>query len=65
MERIRTASELEFNVVLTNNQAKYQEIADKVVELRNLGMSYQAIGDSLGVNEKTVRNAYNFLKVSS
>lgn len=36
---------------------KYQQIAERAVHLRELGMTYSAIGEALGVDEKQVRRA--------
>ncbi|MFZ2223547.1 MAG: hypothetical protein WAV26_02545, partial [Candidatus Deferrimicrobium sp.] len=51
-ERIRTASEIPIEVDLRDGDAVpvYVRIAEKVVHLRRLGMSYTSIADRLGVN---------------
>jgi DNA-binding CsgD family transcriptional regulator len=34
----------------------HQRIADDILRMRRLGMTFEAIGVAVGVNEKTVRN---------
>jgi len=55
---IRTVSlvELEF-VVFTQDAFQYQRIGPEADTMRRLGMSFRAIGDALGVDEKQVRKA--------
>lgn len=57
LQPIRTAAEvaLEF-AVSTHEPFIYQRIAAEVRRMRRLGMTLQAIGGALGVDEKTVRN---------
>ena len=57
MRPIRTAAEvrLEFPV-FTREPFIYQRIGAEVRRMRRLGMTLQAIGGELGVDEKTVRN---------
>lgn len=57
MRPIRTAAEvpLEF-AVFTHEPFIYQRIGAEVRRMRRLGMTLQAIGGELGVDEKTVRN---------
>jgi hypothetical protein len=51
-ERIRTASEIPIEVVLTDEDAvpAYIKISEKVLHLRRLGMPYASIAKRLGVN---------------
>jgi hypothetical protein len=51
-ERIRTASEIPIEVDLTDEGAvpMYMRIAEKVLHLRRLGMTYTGIAERLGVN---------------
>jgi len=51
-ERIRAASEIPFEVDLTDEDAvpTYMRMSDKVLHLRRLGMTYANIGERLGVN---------------
>jgi hypothetical protein len=57
LQPIRTAAEvaLEF-AVFTHEPFVYQQIGPDVWKMRKLGMTLQAIGHVLGVDEKTVRN---------
>lgn len=58
-QRIRTAAELPLVVDLADPAPppKYQQIAERAARLRELGMTYRAIGEALGVDEKLVRRA--------
>lgn len=55
-QRIRTASRLEVEAVLVEKRPEpvYQQIAPRVQQLRELGMTYDAIGRTLGVGVRTV-----------
>jgi hypothetical protein len=57
LQPIRTAAEvaLEF-AVFTHEPLVYERIGPDVWMMRKLGMTLQAIGRELGVDEKTVRN---------
>jgi len=60
---IRTVSQVEFEfVVFTQDAFQYQRIGPEADTMRRLGMSFRAIADALGVDEKQVRKA---LRVSS
>lgn len=56
LQPIRTVAEvaLEF-AVFTHEPFVYQRIGDEARRMRKLGMTLQAIGKALGVDEKTVR----------
>jgi len=56
LQPIRTASEvpLEF-AVFTHEPFVYQRVGPEVRRMRNLGMTLEAIGRAVGVDEKTVR----------
>lgn len=56
MQPIRTVAEvaLEF-AVFTHEPFVYQRIGDEARRMRRLGMTFQAIGKALCVDEKTVR----------
>ena len=58
-ERIRTLAEMAFEVVLLGIEEppKYQQIAEKVLHLNQLGLSNEAIARHLGVDGKTVAKA--------
>jgi hypothetical protein len=43
--------------VFTHEPFQFQRIATEASRMRKLGMTFQAIGDAFGVDEKTVRNA--------
>lgn len=56
MQPIRTAAEVAVDfAVFTHDPFAYQLIAPEARRMRKLGMTLQAIGDALGVDEKTVR----------
>jgi len=61
---IRTAAEITATIILPPLQSVklYHKIAQKVVELRALGMGFAAIAKSLKINENTVRKAYIYQK---
>ena len=56
LQPIRTASEIvvEFSI-FTHEPFTYQRIGEEAQTLRRLGMTLEAIGRTLGVDEKTVR----------
>lgn len=57
LQPIRTAAELPLEfAVFTHEPFAYQRIGADARRLRRLGMTLQAIGRALGVDEKTVRN---------
>ena len=61
MQRIRTLSEIEFEMpLLTTTSFKYQELSEKAKKLRKLGMSYRQIGRALGVDSKLAKKAVEF-----
>ena len=43
--------------VFTHEAFQYQRVADEARSLRRLGMTFRAIGEALGVDEKVVRRA--------
>jgi hypothetical protein len=54
---IRTAGEVRVEfVVVTRGEFVWQRVEGEARRLRGLGMTLQAIGRALGVDEKTVRN---------
>jgi len=56
LQPIRTAAEVAVAfAVFTHEPFAYQRIAGEAQRMRKLGMTLQAIGDALGVDEKTVR----------
>lgn len=58
LQPIRTVAEIPVMfTLLTQDPFRYQEIAARAGRLRRLGMTLRAIGEALGVDEKTVRNA--------
>lgn len=50
---------LEF-AVLTHEPFVYQRVGPEVRRMRNLGMTLEAIGTAVGVDEKTVRKILLF-----
>lgn len=64
LQPIRTASEITVRIVIppVRRTPLYQKLAQKAGEIRLLGMSFQAIGRSLGVCEETARRACAFHK---
>ena len=63
MQRIRTLSEIEFEVPLISATSfKYQVLREKAKKLRKLGMSYKKIGEALGVDGKLTKKAVEFDK---
>jgi len=63
LQPIRTASEVSVKIIIQPLQRipLYQKLAKKVEELLLLGMSFRAIGRSLGVNKRTVMRAYEYI----
>ncbi len=63
LQPIRTASEVPVKIIIQPLQRTplYQKLAKKVEELLLLGMSFRAIGRSLGVNKRTVMRAYKYI----
>ncbi len=63
-QRIRTAAEVRFEVVLLETEARplYQQVARKALHLRELGLSYCAIARRLEVDDKTVAKAIRWLR---
>jgi len=56
LQPIRTAAEVALDfAIFTHEPFKYQRIGAEVRKLRALGMTLQAIGRALEVDEKTVR----------
>lgn len=66
-QRIRTAAELPLVVDLADPALppKYQQIAERAAHLRELGMTYRSIGEVLGVDAKSVRNATGWWETRS
>jgi hypothetical protein len=64
LQPIRTAGEIQVKIIIQPLQRTplYQKLAKKVEELLLLGMSFRAIGRSLGVNKRTVMRAYKYIK---
>ncbi len=60
---IRTASEVPVKIIIQPLQRTplYQKLAKKVEELLLLGMSFRAIGRSLGVSKRTVIRTYKYI----
>lgn len=67
MQPIRTASELEAHIKIypTKDIPKYEKHAQKVAELRLLGMTFKQIAQSLGITERVTENAYRYYKSSN
>lgn len=59
MQPIRTASEITVNIVIQPllKVPLYQKLAQKVTELRLLGMSYVQIAKALKIHKKTASKA--------
>ncbi len=58
MQRIRTFSEVEFEVVVSTEELPvYRQIAGRVSELKRLGMSNREIGRKLGFDSKTIQKS--------
>ena len=66
-QRIRTVSILpfEFQILDTPTRPLYQEIADKSLQLSQLGLSFRIIASKLNVDEKTVAKAIQWAKNES
>ena len=64
-ERIRTVAEMPFKVSLVDysSMPAYQEIANKCLQSKELGLSNRKIALHLFVDEKTVAKAINWIKV--
>ena len=64
-QRIRTFAEIPFEVTLlvTAEPSKYQQIAEKVLHLNQLGLTTEAIARQLGVDGKTVAKALKWIEV--
>jgi hypothetical protein len=62
LQRIRTAVETPFEVALveTERPPLYQRIALQAQHLRQLGLSFSAIAEHLGVTDKTVSKAISW-----
>ena len=62
LQPIRTAAEIVTKIIIEpeNSIPVYQKISKMVKELYALGMTFQAIGESLGVDWKTARKAYRY-----
>ena len=43
--------------MFTHEAFQYQRVADAARSLRRLGMTFRAIGEALGVDEKQIRKA--------
>jgi hypothetical protein len=61
--RLGTSAELAFEVVLweTAEPPEYQEIAEKALQLNNLGLSNESIALHVGVDGKTVAKALSWI----
>jgi len=66
-QSIRTAGALPFEVALAETSAPpaYQRIAQKALQLRELGLSDRAIAGRLGVTDKTVAKAIGWFRTVS
>ncbi len=66
-QRIRTAAEIGISadVVDPADPPTRGEIAPKALRLHNLGMTYGAIAEALGVSEKTVSRVVRAARASS
>ena len=64
-QRIGTLAEIPFEVALlvTAEPPKYQQIAEKVLHLNQLGLTTEAIARQLGVDGKTVAKALRWIEV--
>ncbi len=61
MQRIRTLAEIALEThILVTDDFLYQNIMEKVVKLKVLGMSFRQISQALGVDDKTVKKAIDF-----
>ena len=60
MQPIRTASEIHAKIIIQPLEQipLYQKLAQKVKELRLLGMTYKEIAKALNINKKTAIKAY-------
>lgn len=59
MQLIRIISEIQAKIIIQPIERipLYQKLAQKVKELRLLGMTYKKIAKTLNINKKTVRKA--------
>jgi len=64
LQPIRTASEITAKIIIQPLERipLYQKIAQKVAELRLLGMPHKKIAESLGISERTSKKALRFQK---
>ena len=64
MQPIRTASEITARIIIQPVQRTplYQKLAQKVTELRLLGMPNKEIAENLKTSKRTVIRAYGFQK---
>ena len=62
-QRIRTLAEIPFEAAILDTAPApvYQQIAAKALQLQQLGMSILAIAKRLGVTDKTVTKAVEWL----
>lgn len=65
-QRIRTAAEIPLEVILVDEAELplYERLAERAKHLRELGMSYRAIGRVLGVDYKVAMRAIACLPTS-
>ena len=66
MQPIRTASEITANIIIRPLQRTplYHKLANKVTELRLLGMPCKDIAKSLNIAKRTVTKACKFQKMT-
>ena len=64
-QRIRTAGQVRFEATLldTAQQPTYQRIAQKALQLEQLGLHHSAIASRLGVTDKTVAKGIRWLEL--
>ncbi len=66
MVRIRIIANTNFQIILLNTveMPVYQEISRKSLHLKKLGMNYSKIAQQLGIDDKTVAKAIQWIKES-
>jgi DNA invertase Pin-like site-specific DNA recombinase len=64
LQPIRTAGEITAHIIIQplERTPLYQKLAQKVAELRLLGMPHEGIAKSLDVSKRTVLRAWKFQK---